>query len=500
MPPFDLFVVPFLTLPILVWLLDATAGDPVSGIVARFRRGIATGFWFGFGFFAAGLWWIGFALLVEADRFAVFLPLAVVALPTGLAVFWGIACGIAITIWRDGWQRIFWLAAWLAAAEYARGFLFTGFPWNQLGMAAMPFSFAMQSASLIGSNGVTLAAIPVFAILAAGPFDRLGARVFAGLCAAALAAHLGFGIFRMAQLPLSPKPGVMLRLVQPAISQDEKWTAEFADRSFRKLLDLSAGAPSESGLAGIDLLAWPESAFAFVLTERADALAAIAELLPDETLLATGALRLDRTAGKEPPPAYNSIYLIDADGGIAAASDKAHLVPFGEYLPFAELLAGFGIEQIVHAQGGFQAGRLPAPVKAGRAGNLLPLVCYEAIFPGLIRQSPRPDFILNLTNDAWFGKTPGPYQHWRQAILRGVEFGLPVVRVANSGVSSVSDPLGRIIAKLPLGAAGHVDSPLPEAGLPTFYAIYGERPFLAMLILFAAIGLAAPWHPRRPKL
>lgn len=503
MPPFDAFPVLFLTFPVFVWLLDATAADPSPTHFARLTKWFATGWWFGFGYFLAGMWWIGAALLVEADRFAIFLPLAVFGLPAALALFWGLGALLAGALWKEGWRRVLALALGLGVAEYLRGTILTGFPWNAIGYAAMTTPLTMQKAAVFGLYGVTALSVAVFAapaILAPRiPQNRLGAMAAILLL---VVADIGFGAWRLSHFPLHMVAGVSVRLVQPAIDQGEKWTPGVEDRNFRQLLDLStrATSPQKPGLSGTTLLVWPETAFPFILTERPDALSALGAMIPPGTVLAAGAVRIEPPApGRRRELAFNSVYVVDDTGAIAAAADKRHLVPFGEYLPFREFAESLGLEQVVQTPGGFEAGTSAVLLDAGKAGKFLPLVCYEAIFPReAFRSVPRPDFVVNVTNDAWFGMTPGPYQHWRQAVVRGVEEGLPVVRAANDGISSVSGPLGRVVEKVPLGVRGVIDSELPAAISPTLFSRLGNTLFLAILALFFAISVW-PAMPGRRK-
>ena len=501
MPPFDLFPVLFVTFPVFVWLLDATAADPSPTLIGRIAKWFATGWWFGFGYFLAGMWWIGAALLVEADRFAIFLPLAVLGLPAALALFWGLGALLAGALWREGWRRVLALAFGLGVAEYLRGTILTGFPWNSIGYASMTMPLTMQKAAVLGLYGATALSVAVFAapaILAPRiPQNRLGAMAAILLL---VVADVAFGAWRLARFPTHMVAGVSLRLVQPAIEQGEKWSPGAQDRSFRQLLDLStrATSPDKPGLSGTTVLIWPETAFPFVLTERPDALSALGAMIPPGTVLVAGAVRVEPPApGRKRELAFNSVYVIDDGGAIAAAADKRHLVPFGEYLPFRELAERLGLEQVVSTPGGFEAGTGPVLLDAGAAGSFLPLICYEAIFPReAFAGAPRPDFVVNLTNDAWFGMTPGPYQHWRQAVVRGVEEGLPMVRAANDGISSVSDPLGRVVEKAALGVRGVIDSELPAAVPATIFSRLGELPFLAILAVFFAISV---WPGKRRR-
>jgi apolipoprotein N-acyltransferase len=486
--PWHFFPAAFLAFPALVFLLDAAATDPARGNLARFASGFSVGWWAGFGYFLAGLWWIGSALLVEADQFAWALPLAVIALPAALGAFWGAGLGAARLLWRDDATRIFSFAACLGAAEYARGEILTGFPWNAPGLAAMPTPPFMQSAAHAGIAGVTLLALFVFAAPAAIPARGANRRVVLALGAALAAGHAGSGHWRLAHLPAEPSDA-RVRVVQPAIAQERKWTAEFSEAVIGELLRHSGGEGTRE-LAGVDLLVWPESAFPFVLTERPDALAAIGSLLPPGAELATGALRVERpAAGETRSRVFNTVYLIGDNGEIRAASDKRHLVPFGEFLPLQALAERIGLSQLTHLNGGFEAGATRQPVATAKAGAMLALVCYEAIFPGEARGADRPDFLVNVTNDAWFGKTPGPYQHWHHARVAAVSLGLPLVRAANSGISAVSDPAGRVIATLELGKAGHIDAVLAKPAPATLYWRFGDAIFLSLVAAMLLAGI-----------
>jgi apolipoprotein N-acyltransferase len=493
MPPFDFFPVMFLTFPALVWLMDGVAAEPGKGLFSRLKHGFSLGWCFGFGYFLAGLWWIGSAFLVDADVFVWLLPFAVLLLPAGLAVFWGLGTMLARLLWKEGFARIAALAAGLGIAEYLRGTILTGFPWNAIGEAAMTIPLTMQKASLIGLYGVTLLAILVFSLPAMlAPRVANGGRRYAGFALLLIAADLAFGAWRLSAIPQSVAANVSIRLVQPAIDQAGKWSPEMEARNFQTLMDLSVKATSDEkqGLSGTTLLVWPETAFPFVLTERRDALSALAAMIPEGTTLAAGAVRVEPPApGQKSERAFNSVYTIDSAGEITGAADKVLLVPFGEFLPFQDVAEGLGLEQLTRMRGGFEAGSGRMLLDGGAAGKFLPLICYEIIFPGLVPEGARPSFILNLTNDAWFGLTPGPYQHWRLAVLRGVEAGLPVVRSANSGISSVSDAAGRIVEKIPLGVRGVVDAPLPNTSLHTLFAKYGNSLFLALLAALVTVSV-----------
>ncbi len=499
MAPFDLFVILFATFPVLVWLIDGTAADAGAGRLGRARAAAFVGWWFGFGYFLGGLWWIGNALLVEADQFAWALPLAVVALPAALALFWAAACGLASVWWSDDWRRIVLLAAFVGLAEWLRSIAFTGFPWNAIGYAAMTSTVTQQSVSVVGLYAVNTLAVLLFSM--GGIFAPRSqktprrARALLAVGLVLIAAHVAFGAWRLAAHPTRFVEDAKLRLVQPAIDQREKWLPGKEADIFRLYLSLSAkGDNVANDLAGITHLIWPESAFPFLLTERPDALAAIADLLPPGTTLITGAARIEPgVAGRFDDKIFNSVMAINDRGEITAAADKVHLVPFGEYLPFHEQLEALGLRQLAGSRGGFAPGAARTTMSTGIGGAFLPLICYEVIFPGRVLDGASdPQWLVNLTNDAWFGSSPGPYQHHRQAVVRGIEEGLPVVRVANSGISSVSDAYGRELISLPLGARGSVDSALPEPAAETMFRRFGNLPFwlLSALMIVSTVRFA----------
>ena len=492
--PFDAFPVLWLTFPVFVWLIDGATAAEGAGFLGRLKPAAIVGWSFGFGFFLAGLWWVGAAFLVEADNFGWLMPFAVVILPAGLALFWAFGAALARLFWSDGWSRVLTFAVAMSIAEWLRGHLFTGFPWNAVGYALTPTPLMMQSAALVGVWGLTLAAFIIFAapvLLVAETRQgrRAGRIAFAG-AAVLFAAHLGFGAVRLAGGPDALVPGVHLRVLQPDIPLGERWGIEKADAIMQRYVDLSGDGKGAAGLKGVTQLIWPESAFPFLLTERPSALAAIANLLPPGTTLVTGAARAERLPGGGRPPIFNSVYVINDKGEILDAYDKVHLVPFGEYIPFAGLLRRLGLRQLIQLPGGFTAGTQRRALAVPGAPLAAPLVCYEIIFPGaVLPPGPRPGWLLNLTDDAWFGDTPGPHQHFLQARVRAVEEGLPLVRSANSGISAIVDAHGRVIASLALGRKGVVNGGLPVALPATPYARFGDLIFAVLLVVSAASAM-----------
>ncbi|MGA8937033.1 MAG: apolipoprotein N-acyltransferase, partial [Pseudolabrys sp.] len=243
-----------------------------------------------------------------------------------------------------------------------------------------------------------------------------------------------------------------------------------------------------SGVHDITHLIWPEAAFPFFLTREPDVLAQIAALLKPSTELITGAVRAPDNSNARSPQAYNSVYVIDPDGSIRGIYDKAHLVPFGEYLPFQRLLERLGLMQLTKVLGGFLSGDRRRAMDIAGAPKMLPLICYEAIFPGAaVPRGERPGWLVNVTNDGWFGISSGPYQHFQQARVLAIAEGLPLVRAANTGISAVIDPVGRIVGQLPLGVEGVLDAQLPTAIEPTIYLSYGNYALIFVVLISLAI-------------
>lgn len=492
--PLFVFPVLWLSVPVLVWLIDG-ADAPGTGRLRRLGSAMLVGWLFGFGYFLAGLWWIGAAFLVEAEEFAWLMPVGVVAFPAILALFWAFAAGSTRLFWPDGWPRILVFTAAFSLAEWLRGHVLTGFPWNSFGYTLTPAPIMMQSAAVVGLWGLTLVAFFVFAVPAALDgrcrYRRPGAIALVAVAATVLATHIVYGTIRLADSPAAIHADIHLRIIQPAIPQNEKWVEENGDEIFRLQLELSEAVAPGSG-AGIDafnLVVWPESAFPFYLNERPDMVAALAELLPSGTTLLSGAARYEDGVGDQPTRFFNSILVIDEDGAVLDAYDKVHLVPFGEYLPFQSTLESLGLRQLTGLPGGFAAGERLQTLTLADAPPFGPLICYEIIFPGAaVEAGFRPSWLLNVTNDAWYGDTPGPRQHFHQARLRAVEEGLPLVRAANTGISAIVDASGRVVASLGVGSAGVVDGNLPVPRPPTPYNRYGNTFFWIALFsfLFAA--------------
>jgi apolipoprotein N-acyltransferase len=486
MPPLDLTPALLVAFPGLLWLDEGSASPGGS-----FRLGWV----FGFGFFLAGLYWVAAAMFVDIARFWWLVPFAAAGLPALFAIYIGLAlfaAGLVARWWRlPATARVIAFAIAWSLAEWTRGHAFTGLPWNLIGYAwsgGFPGAGAvLQSSALVGVYGlsfVTVLAFSLPAVLGSPQRDPVSAR---RRWAPAISAALLIALPALAggwRLTVTPTvlTDTRLRLVQPSIPQTLKWDPAAARDNFRRLLELSA-APAHPPLSAV---VWPEAATPYLLGRDATARRAVAAIVPKGGYLLTGALRAN------PPPApvariWNSIEALDSRGDVVAVYDKAHLVPFGEYVPFRRILP---IAKITPGTMDLSAGPGPRTIELPGLPPFAPLVCYEAIFPGaVVDESDRPAWLLNVTNDAWYGRSSGPYQHFAIARTRAVEEGLPLVRVANNGISAVVDPLGRVLARTNLDAVGYVDAALPAPIGRTVYS-YAEDWMLAVLLLLAAIPVA----------
>jgi apolipoprotein N-acyltransferase len=482
LPPVYGLPVLLLVFPIVIWMLES----------ASTARALWIGWSFGFGFFAAGTYWMGEAFLVDAARTGWLAPFAVGGLAAGLAFFPGLGFAAIVWIWRklhlSASGRVLTFAASWTIMEWLRGHILTGFPWNLLGtvwagdiwMTAVPVA---QTASLIGVYGLSLVTIAA----AAMPAILDGRRRSFFICAvvtlifpALLAAG---GAVRRSQAPdpaLNLVPDIHLRIVQANIDQSLKWVGPLRAQHLRDHLEMSA-APT-TGPTPTHIV-WPEAAVPFAFSNDAEAAAAAASIVPAGGALLTGALRF----GTDSSDPYNSLHAIGPNAQIIATYDKVHLVPFGEYIPARGILP---FDRLVPNQGDVRAGDSRRPLVVDGLPPFAPLICYEAAFPSEVTAHglDRPEWMLNVTNDAWFGKSAGPYQHFATARLRTVEEGLPLVRAANTGISAVIDPWGRITGRLGLGTKGILDIGLPRPARVTLYARFGDLGLVVMLFAVALLS------------
>ncbi len=467
------------------------------------RQGFATGWWFGFTHFVTGLYWITNALLVDAEKFGWLAPFAVSGLSLGFAMFPGLV--ILACYWGRvrGWAvgaaaPVLFAIAW-TAGEWLRGTILTGFPWN---LMATTWSFSptmSQSAALFGAYGLSfvtvLAAVAPAALFGGtAALARRPVKAVLAMVALLIACAVG-GTARMALAPAQDAqpmvPGVRLRLVQANVDQRLKWEESERVNTLRKYLALSR----QPGASPITHVVWPETALPYFLSTEPELLRILAQVVPPGGLLLTGAVRVD-PPGTIPAQVWNSVHAIDDRGQVVATYDKFHLVPFGEYVPLRNILL---IDKITPGTADFASGPGPGTLALPGLPPVSPLICYEAIFPAAVtaRSGPRPQWLLNVTNDAWFGQSAGPHQHFASARLRAVEEGLPMVRAANTGISAVIDPYGRVLASLALGREGVLDAALPEALPPTPFARFGNA--ILLMLLAAAVGAIAILRRRGPR-
>ena len=474
----------------LVWRLDACRS---------WRGAFATGWLFAFAQHVGGLYWISNALLVDGATYGWLIPFAAAGLPAVFAVYGGLAALAYRALALPGAGRIVLFAAVWCMAEWVRGHALTGFPWN-LPATVWAFSDAlMQPAAVFGPYGLSLLTL----LVAAAPAGLAGAGTMGGTMAGSMAGGRGgravlavavaavvaglpaWGWHRLATAAPAFVPGQVVRVVQGNVPQRDKWRRELMGGHIRRYMELSVAPVAEVVAPGLTpgtpptAVVWPETAMPLFLNERPEAQRALAAVAPPDGTLLVGA----PATGTDGQGLFNSLFAIGRTG-VQARYDKAHLVPFGEYMPFAEWLP---IGPLIHFNSNFSAGSGPATLSVPGLPPFSPLICYEVIFPGDVvgAGASLPALLLNLTNDAWYGDSAGPPQHLVASRMRAVERGLPLVRAANTGISAVVDPWGRVLARLPLGVAGAIDSrvPRPLPGL-TPYSRWGEAGFLILIGFF----------------
>jgi len=485
-----LTLAPFYALPLLVpcfvglaWLTDGCR---------RLRDIVLVHYAFGYGFIAVGCYWIGISFLVEADRFAWLLPLPVLGLPLFLGLFTALGGLVAGLLWGPGWRRAAVLALGWTAGEFVRGNVLTGFPWNLIGYVWGVSDATMQGAAWFGPYGLSFATVLAATLPAVlGDADDRGrSRLIApGVAGLMVIGLIVAGFWRLAPAP--DVPGVMLRLVQPGINQATKWLDTERDRVLRQHLDLTAGPGGEK----TTVVVWPETAVPFLIEHDVLRRQAIAAAMPPGAVALIGAVR--RSPLDQPLQIWNSVYALNSTGQILGTYDKRHLVPFGEFMPMRRLFSLINLDQLAVGSVDFSPGQGSALLNVAGLPAMRPLICYEGVFPDEVAVSgdARAGLLLNVTNDGWFGDSSGPHQHFDMTRFRAVEQGLPLVRAANTGISAIVDPYGRVRTELPLGRVGVVDGPLPQALVQApAYGRYGEW----LLLPWAMLGLACGYWRRKP--
>lgn len=477
MAPLGFFPAALVAVPGFIWLSQAATSK---------KQSFLTGWAFGCGYFITGLYWVSAALFVDIKMWGWVLPLSLFVGPSVLALYTYAFIPLLAHRWRSATitHALVFCVAW-ATIEWLRGHLFTGFPWNLPGYMWQHLLPVMQFSALAGIYGLTLLTLLWMAL----PVLRGDRRLCAFIAATFIAAFVWGGL-RLWLHPTDTKDAAMVRIVQANVPQSAKWNREIERRNIEKHARLS----DKNNPA--DVVVWPETAVTNdpILVPEIGAIAASG--LPAGSFGIMGSLRI--TAGDTPdrPRFHNGVYLIGSNGQVLGSYDKFHLVPFGEYMPFRAQLNMTPIAAGISNIGDFTAGPGAQTLAGGPdVPPFSPLICYEVIFPAAVvgRDMERPGWLVNVTNDGWYGKSSGPYQHLEISRVRAIEEGLPLARAANTGISVMTDPLGRITARLGLGEEGAITTPLPHALPPTFYSLFGDTLFLLMLAIFFATAL---WRGR----
>jgi apolipoprotein N-acyltransferase len=478
MPPVGFFPVLLLTVPAFIYLSAQTEGR---------RSSFFTGWAFGAGYLIFGFYWISAALFVDIKAWAWVLPFSLIVGPGIMGMYYGFVPLLCRRMRGHSAYPFIFIAFW-SMAEYARGHLFTGFPWNLPGYAWDRVLPVMQTSSLIGIYGLSLLTL----FWAAAPAYRKQ-KIMLALAVLSFAAALFLGTLRLMNNPTTPFENYTVRIVQAHIPQEQKWDNQQQWRNFEKFLDLTRAENIDGKTP--DFVVWPETAVAADLALFPNISQHIGNSLGKESIAILGNLRFAKTEGKQ--EYFNSVAVIDSRAVVLSTYDKHHLVPFGEYIPYREHIRVRPIAQALSGVGDFTPGPGPQTLTAGKMPRFSPLICYEVIFPGAVADpNNRPDWLVNVTNDAWYGHTAGPYQHLAISRMRAVEEGLPLARAANTGISAMVDPLGRIVAEKALGDSGFIDVILPRPLAATFYSRFKDLPFL---VLLAALILLPQLRNKKQK-
>ncbi|MEX2296569.1 MAG: apolipoprotein N-acyltransferase [Dongiaceae bacterium] len=482
LPPFHVLPLLIVAFVPLFWMIEATA---------RLRGAFWTGFWFALGHFTFGLYWIAHSMLLDPLRFGWMIPFAVCGLAALLGLFVGAAAAVARSWpWPGASRAILFAIAWVIA-EWGRSWVMGGFPWNLIGYSWTAVDVMMQPAALVGAYGlgfITVLAATMPATIATGdarvPFVR---RLRPTLLAWALLALAGgFGIWRLADAEMVMVPDVTLRIVQPGIPQTLKNDPAARQANFERHRTLTLETP---GFDRITHVLWPEASVPYLIEREPEMGAFLAPAVPPGGYLLTGAVRGEPDSGPL-ERIYNGLSAIDPNGVRVATGDKFHLVPFGEYVPLREWFPF--ISKVTPGSLDFTPGPGPVTVHLPGLPAFSPLICYEVIFAGdVVDDTDRPAWLLNLTNDGWFGISTGPHQHFAAARFRAVEEGLPLLRVANTGISGVVDPWGRVVLRTALGEEAVIDTGLPAALPPTPYARWANLAPALLLLAALAAGIFA---------
>lgn len=475
--PFSLPFLVLVGLPILAWL----------GVYAQTaKRAFGVGWWAGLGYFIVSLNWLVEPFLVDIARHGWMAPFALVGMAGGLSLFWGAAFYAVARTPIAPQTRFLLLACTWTLAEGLRTVVFSGFPWAHISYVWVNTP-VIQWVSLIGPQGLgfTIFLLCFFPLMAPSLIWRRAAISMTILCV-----MIGYGLLRPVSVSNLKTTDTVLRLVQPNAEQHLKWRDDMIPVFYNRALTLAARPATQP----IDVVIFPETTMPFLLGEAPEAMQRLANAAGPQTQVITGIRRRTNEGDF-----FNSLVHLDERGGVLSVYDKHHLVPFGEYIPLSWIAPRLGLSGLADAVGGYSRGAGPRVLTDLQIPSYLPLICYEAIFSRHAQAGAvRPEWIVHITNDAWFGQFSGPYQHLAQTQIRAIEQGLPVARAANTGVSALIDPYGRVLTSLPMGKSGVLDVTLPKPLGKTVYAYVGNWP-LALIILLTCIFTAFPIGRALPR-
>ena len=457
LPPFSFFPLLMISLGGLLYRLKKAESS---------KKSFYVGFCWGMGYWLSSVYWMAHALLIEAESFAWLIVTGLPLLCAYFAFYTGVTCYFTYTLSKKlpPILKALLFSLLFVGSEWVRGHVFTGFPWNLIGHTShisLPF---MQLAAYVGIYGVSFFVLLIIALFYSFfEYSTLSACIKGPCCAIIIFAIIQTsGYYRLKNASDNYVPNVHLHIVQANIAQSLKWDSNTERENFFKHVELSSIDPSQENT----VIIWPETALSYMVEDNLQAL--LRRMIPKKGYLITGARRESTTRSYQ---VWNSLYAINAKGEIEASYDKFHLTPFGEYIPLREILP---LKKITEGTIDISPGKGLAIINVSTIPSFSPLICYEAIFPS--KAVPRPhlnsaEWILNVTNDGWFGISTGPYQHFENVRFRAIEEGLPLIRAANTGISSIIDPYGRIKHQLPLGKAGVIQGLLPQKlKTPTFYS------------------------------
>jgi apolipoprotein N-acyltransferase len=483
--PFHFFVAAVVSLSVFYFLLENQHAK---------KQIFWLGFFYGFGFFLAGIYWISISLLVDAQKFAWLIPFCLTLIPSALALYFALfALSYKFLLkkfhFTKTWQKILVFSLCWLFFEFLRSILFTGFPWNLLGhIWLFDVKFA-QLASIFGIYGLSFFAVLtcLFPVIFFKPIFQkkfeeisLGDEIFAAILVLFLIFNLVFGHQRINNKKLIKDPQTKLRLVQANIKQDMKWEDSQKMRNFLKAIELT----NSKSLDGIKAVIWSETSVPYAIDDSVQLLEKLRQATPLEGFLITGGLRLGFDENHQIKDVWNSVFTLNQNG-VVNHYDKHHLVPFGEYVPFQKYLPF--VEKITGGTSGFSEGEGAKTVVA-QGFSFSPLICYEVIFSNeVIDKKSRPDLFVNVTNDAWFGVSSGPFQHLEMAVMRSIEYGIPLARVANTGISAFIDPFGYIVSKIDLNEEGVIDVTMIKPIAVTIYEKYSHKPLILLILLILII-------------